>query len=212
MNPYSPESLVSPMRTLFDSSLALIALVVLSPFFLLIAVAIFIDSPGNPFYRASRAGLEGRLFGMWKFRTMIKNAASLGPPITGNRDPRVLRIGHLLRRTKLDELPQFLNVVLGQMSLVGPRPEAPEIVAHYTQEQRRILSVKPGMTGKVQLDTGDESLKFPVGAQAGDYYIQHMMEGKLLSDLNYLSARNFTSDMRILFATATFVLRSFVRK
>ncbi len=200
------------MRTLFDSSLALIALVVLSPLFLLIAVAIFIDSPGNPFYRASRAGLEGRLFGMWKFRTMIKNAASLGPPITGNRDPRVLRIGHFLRRTKLDELPQFVNVVLGQMSLVGPRPEAPEIVAHYTLEQRRILSVKPGMTGKVQLDTGDESLKFPVGAQAGDYYIRHMMEGKLLSDLNYLSARNFTSDMRILFATATFVLRSFVRK
>jgi lipopolysaccharide/colanic/teichoic acid biosynthesis glycosyltransferase len=200
------------MRAFFDTTLAVLALIILSPLLVIIALAIFIDSPGNPFYRASRIGQGGHRFGMWKFRTMIKNAAALGPPITGNMDPRVLRIGHFLRRTKLDELPQFLNVVMGDMSLVGPRPEAPEIVAHYTSEQLRILSVKPGMTGKVQLDTGDESLKFPVGAQAGDYYVQHMMEGKLLSDLNYLSTRSFFSDLRILFATAAFVLRSFVRK
>ena len=192
--------------------LALVALVVVSPLLIILAIAIMIDSPGNPLFRAFRIGQDGKLFGMWKFRTMVKNASSLGPPITGHKDPRVLRVGHFLRRTKLDELPQFCNVVMGDMSLVGPRPETPEIVALYSPAQREILSFKPGMTGKVQLDTGDESLKFPAGSQADDYYVQHMMDGKLRSDLKYLSNRSAFSDVRILFSTAAFVVRAFVGK
>ncbi len=192
--------------------LALIALIVVSPLLIILAIAIMIDSPGNPLFKALRIGQDGKLFGMWKFRTMVKNASSLGSPITGHKDPRVLRVGHFLRRTKLDELPQFWNVVVGDMSLVGPRPEAPEIVALYSPAQRQILSFKPGMTGKVQLDTGDESLQFPAGSQADDYYVQHMMDGKLRSDLKYLSSRSAFSDVRILFSTAAFVVRAFVRK
>ena len=119
------------MRRIVDIVVASVALAVLSPLLAAIMLAVFISSPGNPFYGGRRAGKDGRNFRMWKFRTMVHGAAKMGP-ITGKNDPRVTPLGRLLRKTKLDELPQFFNLLLGDMTLVGPRPESPEIVALYT--------------------------------------------------------------------------------
>src|SRR6202158_4526312 len=112
------------MRRLVDIIVALLALVILSPLLAVIALAVFIASPGNPFYGGWRAGRDGRKFRMWKFRSMVNGAAKLGP-VTGKKDPRVTPVGRILRKTKLDELPQFFNLLLGDMTLVGPRPESP---------------------------------------------------------------------------------------
>ena len=199
-------------RDLLEKLIALVVVIMISPLLFLIALAVFIASPGNPFYRANRIGKDGRPFGMWKFRTMVKNASVLGPPITGHNDPRVLKIGGFLRRAKLDELPQFFNVLLGNMSLVGPRPEAPEFVELYTPQQRQVLAFKPGITGKVQLQSGEESQNLPTGAEAEAYYVRHLMAGKLSSDIAYMQNRTALSDLRILFSTAGYVFRSIARK
>ena len=145
---------------------------------------------------------------MWKFRSMA-NAVGKGAPITGRNDPRITRVGRLLRKTKLDELPQFINVLTGDMTLVGPRPEAPEIVARYTPEQRAVLAVKPGVTGRVQLEVGEESESIPPEVDAHEYYVEHLMERKLRRDLDYLSVRTPLSDARIVFETAALVFRAF---
>jgi lipopolysaccharide/colanic/teichoic acid biosynthesis glycosyltransferase len=202
----------SYMSRVIDFSLALLALVVLSPLLLIIGLAVILDSPGSPFHRGRRVGQGGRIFRMWKFRSMVMNAASLGPTITGANDPRITRVGRFLRVTKFDELPQFLNVVLGDMSLVGPRPEAPEIVAMYTPEQRAVLSVKPGVTGKVQLESREESDSIPEDAKADEYYVRHMLDRKFQTDMEYLKNRTVRGDVAILLSTALYVLRVFAKR
>jgi lipopolysaccharide/colanic/teichoic acid biosynthesis glycosyltransferase len=196
------------MRRAVDIVVAAVALAVLSPLLLIAALAVIIDSPGSPFYRGWRVGKGGRNFRMWKFRSMA-NAVGKGAPITGRNDPRITRVGRLLRKTKLDELPQFINVLTGDMTLVGPRPEAPEIVARYTPEQRAVLAVKPGVTGRVQLEVGEESESIPPEVDAHEYYVEHLMERKLRRDLDYLSVRTPLSDARIVFETAALVFRAF---
>ena len=190
---------------------ALVALATLSPVWLVTAMAVYISSPGNPFYGGWRAGKNGRNFRMWKFRTMVNGAAKMGP-ITGKDDPRVTPFGRILRKTKLDELPQLFNLLLGDMTLVGPRPEAPEIVALYTSSQRAVLAVKPGLTGKVQIENDDESEIIPAGEQAYDYYLTHLMDRKLQMDLAYLRCRTAFTDAKIVLATAGLVLRAFARR
>lgn len=197
------------MRRIVDVIVSAVVLAVISPLLAVVALAVVIDSPGNPFYRGRRAGKDGRDFRMWKFRTMVAGAAKMGP-ITGKNDARVTRIGRFLRKTKLDELPQFFNVLTGDMTLVGPRPEAPEIVALYTPSQRAVLAVKPGVTGRVQLESGEESESIPEGADPHEYYLEHLMERKLRLDLDYLSVRTPLSDARIVLNTATYVLRCLV--
>jgi lipopolysaccharide/colanic/teichoic acid biosynthesis glycosyltransferase len=197
-------------RRLLDVTVALPALIVLSPVLLVIALAVVFDSPGNPFYLARRIGRLGRPFIMVKFRTMVRDASAAGPAITGNRDPRITRVGAFLRRTKLDELPQFINVLIGHMSLVGPRPEAPALVALYTPDERRVLHVRPGLTGAVQL-LGDESELIPPGVDVDKYYAEYLMHAKLRLDLRYLETRTLLSDLTILLSTAVFVIRSFTR-
>jgi len=142
---------------------------------------------------------------------MVVNAGSAGPAITGNRDSRITRLGRILRLTKIDELPQFINVLQGDMTLVGPRPEAPGIVALYSLEQRRVLEVKPGITGRVQL-AGEESEMIPAGAEPEQYYVTHLMPDKLRSDLEYLATRSPWSDVRIVFDTVGFVFRALVHR
>jgi lipopolysaccharide/colanic/teichoic acid biosynthesis glycosyltransferase len=198
------------MRRLVDVIVALLTLVVLAPLLMAVMLAVFISSPGNPFYGGWRTGKEGRNFRMWKFRTMINGAAKVGP-ITGKNDPRVTPLGRVLRKTKLDELPQFFNLLLGDMTLVGPRPESPEIVALYTPSQRVVLVVKPGVTGKVQLESDDESETIPEGVQAYEYYLTHLMERKLRLDLDYLRGRTVFSDAKIVLATAGLVFRALAR-
>ena len=199
------------MRRFVDILVALISLAALSPLLVAVMLAVCISSPGNPFYGGWRAGKDGRHFRMWKFRTMIGGAAKMGP-ITGKNDPRVTPLGRILRKTKLDELPQFFNLLLGDMTLVGPRPESPEIVALYTPSQRVVLAVKPGVTGRVQLDSDDESETIPEGVKAYDYYLTHLMDRKLRMDLDYLRGRTVLTDVKIVLATAGLMFRAFARR
>jgi lipopolysaccharide/colanic/teichoic acid biosynthesis glycosyltransferase len=196
------------MRRFVDIVIGSAVLSLLSPLLLLVALAIVIESPGNPFYLARRAGQYGRIFRMWKFRSMVRNASVIGSAITSRRDARITRVGALLRKTKIDELPQFINVVLGDMTLVGPRPEAPQLVARYTESQKTILAVKPGVTGPVQLESGEESECIPNGVDADEYYATHLMADKIRRDLSYLENRTAWSDTRLVFATAMYVFRS----
>jgi len=195
------------MRRSIDILLSFLALVCLSPLLLAVAVVVVLDSPGGPFYLASRVGRHGRLFRMWKFRTMVAGAATAGS-VTGRNDSRITRSGRFLRKTKIDELPQFLNVLCGDMTLVGPRPETPDMVVRYTESQRAVLHVKPGITGRVQLEVGEESEGIPEGMQPDEYYVNHLLGPKLQLDLEYLRVRTPLSDARILLRTAGFVLRA----
>lgn len=191
---------------LVDVVVAVFVLALVAPLLLVIAAAVAISSPGNPFYGGWRAGRGGASVRIWKFRTMVPNAAVIGPPVTGQNDPRITRLGRFLRKTKLDELPQFVNVLMGDMTLVGPRPEAPEIVALYTTHQRAVLSVKPGVTGPVQLSAVDESEIIPAGQSARAYYVEHLLEPKVQQDLAYLNTRTPLTDARIVFETAALVV------
>ena len=200
------------MRRVIDILVSVAILLLFSPILAVVALAVFLESPGNPFYGGRRIGKDGKPFRMWKFRTMIKNASQLGASITGKKDPRITRLGAVLRKTKLDELPQFFNVLLGDMTLVGPRPESPDIVELYTPGQRVVLTVKPGVTGRVQLDSGEESESLPEGVQAREYYVNHLMHEKLQRDLEYLRRRTPLSDAQIVFETATYVFRACLRR
>lgn len=196
------------MRRAIDILFSAAALVLLAPFLVLLAIAIRMDSRGNPIYFGRRVGLAGREFRIWKFRTMLDGAEHMGAAITNRNDPRVTRLGRLLRQTKIDELPQFVNVLLGDMTLVGPRPEAPAMVAEYSPEQMAVLQVRPGITGYGQLQAGDEEEQIPEGAGADAYYRRYILKQKVEQDLKYLKARTFWSDLRIVLATAGIVFRT----
>ncbi len=144
------------LKRTFDVAGALIGLVVTSPFVLLAAVAVKLESPGPAFYRGARVGLDGRPFNVIKLRSMRVGADREGPSVTVAADPRVTRVGRVLRRSKVDELPQLINVVRGDMSLVGPRPEHPDYVRLFTPEQKAVLSVRPGITGPAAIAYIDE--------------------------------------------------------
>ena len=201
------------MRRLVALFVSAFALILLFPLMVVIALAIVLDSPGNPFYRACRVGRESRKFRMWKFRTMatVGKGWQTGPGITARGDARITRVGRVLRRSKLDELPQFVNVLLGHMTLVGPRPEAPEFVAFYTARHRAVLLVKPGVTGCVQIASAEESDSIPEGVEPDQYYVAHLMGPKIEMDREYLAQRTAWSDARIVFATAAMVVRMIFR-
>ena len=190
------------IRRIVDLLVAFPALLLLAPVFLAVAVAIRLDSAGNPFYGGRRVGLLGRTFRMWKFRTMVADADRRGPGITANADPRITRLGAFLRRTKLDELPQFFNLLSGELTLVGPRAEVPDIVERYSEAQRAILEAKPGITGPGQIHyTTDQQQEIPAGVAADDYYVQHLLGPKLQIDLDYLRRRTWRSDLGIVWMT-----------
>jgi lipopolysaccharide/colanic/teichoic acid biosynthesis glycosyltransferase len=188
-----------------DLLISTVALLLLSPLLLLLALWVKLDSQGPVFYRGKRVGKGGRPFLMYKFRTMVEGAERKGPAVTYRDDPRVTRAGRFLRRTKLDELPQLLNVVKGEMSLVGPRPEDPSYVALYTQEQRQVLSVKPGITGPTQLEYRDEASMLQ-GDSVDEEYVTRLMPEKLKLDLEYVRTRSLLLDLMILWRTATTLL------
>jgi len=164
-----------------------------------IAVAVRVDSPGPILHHARRVGLGGHLFTVFKFRTMASDAAS-GSAITQAKDPRITRVGRVLRRWKLDELPQIWNVVRGDMSFVGPRPEDPRFVLRYTPEQRDVLSVRPGITGPSQLVFREEERLLDTD-DPETTYIRDILPRKLLIDLEYARRHNLLDDMRILVQT-----------
>jgi lipopolysaccharide/colanic/teichoic acid biosynthesis glycosyltransferase len=197
------------MRRAIDLLVAAIALPVAAPLCAALALAIRLDSPGNPLYGGGRVGKDGRRFRMWKFRTMVAGADRVGPGITGKRDARITRVGAVLRRTKLDELPQLINLLTGELTLVGPRAEVPDIVARFTPEQRAVLSVKPGITGPGQIFyTTDQADAIPEGVAADDFYVEHLLGPKLAIDLDYIRTRTVGSDLKMVGATFGLMLRA----
>jgi len=188
------------MKRTFDFLFSAFFLLILSPVFLLIALLIKLDSPGPVFYRAVRVGKKGEPFRLYKFRSMAAGAAVKGPGITHQGDPRVTWVGNWLRRFKLDELPQLINVCKGEMSLVGPRPEDPRYVAVYTPEQRRVLSVRPGITSAASVRYRHEE-KLLIGADWEDTYLQVILPEKLKIDLDYIQRRTFATDLLIIWQT-----------
>jgi lipopolysaccharide/colanic/teichoic acid biosynthesis glycosyltransferase len=184
------------LRRLLDVLASLVGLLLLSPLFLLLAILIRLDSAGPIFYRAQRVGKDGVLFYLYKFRSMKDGADKQGPGITAAGDSRVTRIGRFLRRTKLDELPQLINVLKGEMSLVGPRPEDPRYVALYTPEQRRVLAVRPGITSAASLQYRHEE-EMLSGMDWETIYCQEVMPAKIALDLAYLQMRTVWTDFRL---------------
>jgi lipopolysaccharide/colanic/teichoic acid biosynthesis glycosyltransferase len=193
-------------KRLVDVVLAAALLLLLWPLLALLALAVRLDSPGRALFVAERAGRGGRTFRMLKLRTM--RAGAEGGEITAPRDPRVTRLGRWLRTFKLDELPQLWNVLRGEMSLVGPRPEDPRIVRErYTDQQRRLLEVRPGMTGLSQVTFfPDMSARVPPGEDAQAYYRDVQLPQKLAFDLRYLERASLGYDLVLLGRTAWCVL------
>jgi lipopolysaccharide/colanic/teichoic acid biosynthesis glycosyltransferase len=176
-------------------------MLVLSPLFAAIAAAIKLDSPGPVLYRATRAGRCGLPFTMFKFRTMQERREAHGPKITTHADRRVTRVGRLLRPSRLDELPQLCNVLRGEMSLVGPRPEDPHYVELYDADDRAVLSVRPGTTGLASLLYRDEE-RLLVGEGWEHVYVEQVMPAKLAIDRAYVARQSLVLDLKILAATA----------
>lgn len=188
------------MIRLLDLFASVTGLALLSPLLVLIAIAIKLDSPGSVFFRGQRVGRGGRLFKIYKFRSMMADAAQKGPGITTAGDPRITRVGEVLRRTKLDELPQLINVVRGEMSLVGPRPEDLRYVPLYTPEQRRVLSVRPGMTSPASLRFRHEE-ELLQGEDWERAYLSEVLPAKLQIELEYLERRSVWTDLRVIVQT-----------
>ena len=188
-----------------DFTGALVTLLLLSPLFLVIALAIRLTSPGPILYRARRVGRGGRPFHLYKFRSMVADADSVGGAITRAADPRITPIGRLLRNSKLDELPQLLNVLKGQMSFVGPRPEDPKYVALYTPQQRRLLSVRPGITSVASIRYRREETLLE-GDDVERLYTEEILPQKLMLELEYLKGRTIRSDLCVLLQTAWTVI------
>ena len=188
-------------KRLFDLLGATLALLLLSPLLLAAALAIKLDSRGPVFYRQQRVGRHGVPFAIHKFRTMAHGAAGL--PLTVGDDPRITRVGAFLRRTRIDELPQFIDVLLGRMSLVGPRPEVPRYVAHYPPALReRVLAVRPGITDPASLAYLDEASLLAQAADPEREYIEVILPAKLQHALAYAERANLGTDIGVLLRTA----------
>lgn len=185
----------------FDITVALCGLLLLSPLVLIIAVLVKRDSPGPVFYRAPRVGKDGKLFRMYKFRSMVVEAEKVGPAVTVDRDPRVTRVGARLRDSRLDEIPQLINVLKGDMSMVGPRPEAPYYVEMYSPEQREVLNAKPGMTGPAQVAFRHEEEELTDLDNLDEQYMNIVLPPKLALDKQYIEDQSLTLDLKLIFQT-----------
>jgi lipopolysaccharide/colanic/teichoic acid biosynthesis glycosyltransferase len=195
------------MKRIFDFVLSLGALLALLPLLLLLAAAVKLSSPGPVFFLQERVGRGGRRFRLCKFRTMVADAAQQGPSVTREGDARVTRVGALLRRWKLDELPQLWNVVKGDMSLVGPRPELPQYVALFPREYERVLSVRPGITDLATLHYRDEERLLRQAQDLEQFYVEKVLPVKLRLNLEYLEKRGFWFDVRLILLTLARIVR-----
>jgi len=189
------------MKRPFDALVAITALMLLSPILLATAWLVKLNSPGPVFYSQLRVGLAGRLFRLYKFRTMVVGADRLGSSVTRSGDPRVTSLGTWLRRAKLDELPQFWNVLIGDMSVVGPRPEVPEIVANYRAEFLKILAVKPGLTSVASVALYDEEALLARATQPDIAYEQVFVPFKVRLGMIHVSRQDVWFDLQIVAAT-----------
>lgn len=189
------------MKRIFDIIASGCGLIVLSPIFIVIAIWVKLDSKGPVFYRQIRVGKDNKDFRLFKFRSMKIGADRQGLITVGGRDPRVTRSGYYIRKYKLDELPQLINVFIGDMSVVGPRPEVRKYVDLYTPEQMRVLSVRPGITDLASIRYRNENELLEIVDDPETYYREVIMQDKLKINLEYVDNRSFLGDIKLIFAT-----------
>ncbi len=194
------------MKRAFDSIVSLFILICFLPFGIILAFWISLESKGGIFYRQQRIGLNGNPFYILKFRTMRKNADQFGKLTVGMRDARITRAGYFLRKFKLDEFPQFINVLKGEMSIVGPRPEVQEYVNLYTVEQQKILNVKPGITDYASIEFFNENELLGNSEDPNKTYIEIIMPAKLEMNKKYLDNPSLRQDMKIIWQTFTRII------
>ena len=195
------------MIRFFDFILSLVGLVVLAPIFIVLAIWIKIDSKGPVFYKQVRVGQNGIDFGLFKFRSMVVDADKKGLITVGGRDPRITRSGYFIRKYKLDELPQLINVLVGDMSLVGPRPEVRKYVNLYTDEQQKVLSVKPGITDYASIEYMDENEILGKSSDPEKTYIEEIMPEKIKYNMKYIQNKNVSEYFKIIFLTLLKIVR-----
>lgn len=189
------------MKRTFDIIFSFFGLLALFPFFLFIGIWILIDSPGGIFYRQTRVGRHNRDFRLWKFRSMRPDSDKKGLLTVGGRDPRITNSGYFIRKYKIDELPQLINVLTGDMSFVGPRPEVRKYVDLYNEEQKRVLLVRPGITDIASLEYFEENELLGKSSDPERTYIDEIMPAKLKLNLQYIDKANLGTDLSMIFRT-----------
>lgn len=195
------------MTRIFDILLATLGLVILSPLLILVYVAIVLESRGGGFYRQERTGRYGKPFRLIKFRSMYVNADKHGLITVGGHDNRITRVGYYIRKYKIDELPQLINVVKGDMSIVGPRPEVKKYTDLYTEEQRKILDIRPGITDYASIKYVDENEILGTSDNPERTYIEHIMPDKIKLNMIYISQNGIKEYFKIIFLTLTNIAR-----
>lgn len=194
-------------KRLFDIFFSLIGLLVLFIPFIIISVIITLDSKGGVFYKQTRVGKDGVDFSLLKFRSMATGSDKSGLLTVGGRDNRITKIGYSLRKYKIDELPQLINVLFGDMSLVGPRPEVRKYVELYNSEQKKVLSVKPGITDYASIEYSDENELLGKAENPEEVYITEIMPAKLKLNLKYIEEQGLGTDFKIIFSTIGKIVR-----
>ena len=194
-------------KRILDGIVSVIGLGVLAPFFLLIGLLIKLTSKGPIFYLQQRVGKGGKLFKLFKFRTMRVDADKQTAITVGARDPRITTVGYYLRKYKIDELPQLINVLIGNMSLVGPRPELKKFVDLYNVEQAKVISVKPGITDYASIEFRNENELLEGKPDPIDYYVREIMPAKLALNLQYIREQSLWTDLKIITSTIWLIFR-----
>ena len=194
------------LKRLFDIIFSLIVLLTLLPIFIVVAVLIIVDSKGGIFFKQIRVGKNNVDFSLFKFRTMTVGSDKKGQITIGNKDSRITKVGSILRKYKLDEFPQLINILNGEMSIVGPRPEVRKYVELYTKEQLNVLSVKPGLTDYASLEYINESEILGNSEDPNQTYINEIMPLKLKLNLKYISKISFITDLSLIFKTIIRIL------
>lgn len=195
------------MKRLFDILISGLGLLALSPLFIVVAVWIKVDSQGPVFYRQTRVGRGNKDFHLLKFRSMVSDADKSGLLTVGGHDSRVTRTGYFIRKYKLDELPQLINVFLGDMSLVGPRPEVRKYVDMYTPEQLHVLDIRPGITDAASIKYRNENDLLAAADNPEQYYIDVIMPDKLRINLEYVAHHSLIGDLKLIFDTFIAILK-----
>ena len=196
------------MKRLFDIVFSFIMLILFVPLFLLMACWIRLDSKGDVFFGQERIGRGGQPFKLWKFRTMHPKSELHGQLTVGATDSRITRVGYYLRKFKVDELPQLWNVLRGDMSVVGPRPEVPKYVALYSRQQREVLSIRPGITDYASLKYFEESELLAKAENPEETYIREIMPAKLKLNSDYLKHQSLPGDIKIILQTGLRILKA----
>ena len=194
------------MKRFFDVLFSGVLIIVLVPLGIVVSILIVLDDFGSPFFVQQRVGLNGKNFGLLKFRSMRKNAESKGQLTVGMKDNRITRSGYFIRKYKIDELPQLVNVFLGEMSVVGPRPEVPKYVLLYNEEQQNVLSIKPGITDFASIEYVRENELLSQSPHPEKTYIEEIMPAKLALNLKYVREQSFLTDMKIILQTVKAIL------